>query len=70
VVRPGGKLAIGFEPPTELRKWPGHHFGFRLYEESELRALMKDAGFTDFSLTEGRGRKPDYFLCLTGHRSA
>ena len=69
VVRPGGRLAIAFEPPEELRKWPGHRFGFRLFEEAEVRRLMEDAGFTRIRRAEGRGRKPDYFICLTGERA-
>ena len=70
VVRPGGLLAIAFEPPDELRKWPGHRYGFRLYEEEEVARLMEGAGFGAIRRAEGRGRKPDYFLCLTGVRSA
>jgi arsenite methyltransferase len=70
VVRPGGRLAIAFEPPEELRKWPGHRHGFRLFEEAEVRALMDKAGFGDLRVAEGRGRRPDRFLCLTGTRRA
>ena len=68
VVRPGGRLAVAFEPPEELRKWPGHRHGFRLFEEREVRALMKQAGFADIARAEGTGRKPDRFLCLTATR--
>lgn len=70
VVRPGGILLIAFEPPEELRKWPGHRHGFRLYEEVEVRRLMEAAGFVRIRRVEGRGRKPDFFLCLTGERAA
>ena len=69
VVRPGGRLAIAFEPADALRQWPGHRFGFRLFEEDEVRALMVDAGFVAVRRAEGRGRKPDFFLCLTGERA-
>ena len=68
VIRPGGRLAIAFEPPAELRKWPGHRFGFRLFEEAEVRSLMIGAGFANVARAEGRGRMPDHFLCLTGER--
>jgi SAM-dependent methyltransferase len=68
VVRPGGCLAIAFEPPEELRKWPGHVHGFRLFPEEEVRALMEAAGFCDVRAAWGSGRKPDRFLCLTGTR--
>ena len=68
VLRPGGRLALCFEPPEELRKWPGHRYGFRLYDETQARALMEAAGFGRIRRAEGRGRKPDRFLCLTGER--
>lgn len=68
VVRPGGRLAIAFEPPEELRKWPGHRFGFSLFEEAEVLALMEQGDFSEIRRAEGRGRKPDRFLCLTGRR--
>jgi SAM-dependent methyltransferase len=68
VLRPGGRLAVCFEPPEELRKWPGHRFGFRLVDEGEVRRLMEEAGFARISCAEGRGRMPDRFLCLTGER--
>jgi arsenite methyltransferase len=70
VVRPGGTLAISFEPPIELRKWPGHRHGFRLFEEEELASLMTSAGFASICRSEGFGRKPDCFLCLTAERVA
>ena len=70
VVRPGGLLCIAFEPPEEVAKWPGSRFGFRAHEETEVRGLMEQAGFGSIHRAEGRGRRPDYFLCLTGVRVA
>lgn len=70
VVRPGGTLTVCFEPPDELRKWPGHRFGFSLYEEGEVVALMTAAGFGRILRAEGKGGKPERFLCLTGERLA
>lgn len=69
VVRPGGTLSIAFEPPEELRKWPGHRFGFRVFEEAEVVRLMEEAGFSSVRRAEGTGRKPDRFVCLTGERA-
>lgn len=70
VLRPGGRLAICIEPAEELRKWPGHRHSFRLFEEPEVRRLMEQAGFGGIDCVEGRGRKPDRFICLTGTRAA
>jgi ubiquinone/menaquinone biosynthesis C-methylase UbiE len=68
VTRPGGRLAIAWEPPEELSKWPGHVHGFRLVSEEDLRALLAQSGFAPLRCVEGRGRKPDRFLCLTAQR--
>jgi len=68
VTKPGGRLAIVFEPAAELRKWPGHRFGFRLFEPAEVRALMESAGFADIVERWGTGRKPARFCCLSGER--
>jgi SAM-dependent methyltransferase len=68
VMKPGGRLVIVFEPAAELRKWPGHRFGFRLFEPAEVRALMEAAGFADVAERWGTGRRPARFCCLSGER--
>jgi len=68
IVKSGGLLAIAWEPPEELSKWPGHVHGFRLVSEEALRALLAASGFEPLRCVEGRGRKPDRFLCLTARR--
>jgi SAM-dependent methyltransferase len=65
VIRPAGRLVLCFEPPDELRKWPGHRFGFRLLEVDEVKRLMKSAGFDAVTEAWGTGRKPDRFCCLS-----
>jgi SAM-dependent methyltransferase len=68
VLRPGGLLLLAFEPAEELRKYPGHVHGFRLFEVAEVRALMEQAGFVATEETWGTGRKPDRFCCLSARR--
>lgn len=70
VTKPGGRLALVFEPGAELRKWPGHRFGFRLFEPAEVKALMEAAGFGNVSECWGTGRRPARFCCLSGERLA
>ena len=70
VTRPGGRLAVAFEPPEALRKWPGHLYGFRLIEELDVRKLMEDAGFDRIRRAEGRDGRGEVFVCLTGERAA
>lgn len=68
VVKAGGRLVLCFEPPEELRKWPGHRFGFRLLEVREVRTLMEQAGFGDVGEAWGAGRRPDRFCALSAVR--
>lgn len=68
VIRPGGRLVICFEPAYELRKWPGHEHGFRLYEGHDVQRLFAEAGFDKVVGRWGTGRKPDRFLCLSATR--
>ena len=70
VVPPGRSHSTCFEPPEALSKWPGHRFGFRLFAEAEVKALMEKGGFGSVRRAQGLGRKPDVFLCLTGERVA
>jgi ubiquinone/menaquinone biosynthesis C-methylase UbiE len=70
VIRPGGVVILCFEPPEELRKWPGHVHGFRAYSVDDLVAHAGRAGFDSISLVAGTGRKPDVFLCLSLRRRA
>jgi ubiquinone/menaquinone biosynthesis C-methylase UbiE len=69
VIRPGGRLVLVFEPAEELRKWPGHAFGFRLFEREEVEALVAKAGFHVRTVEAGHGRKPDRFLGLSAERA-
>lgn len=68
VVKPEGRLALVFEPARELRKWPGHRYGFRLFEVAEVKALMEAAGFAEIEESWGTGRRPARFCCLSGER--
>jgi SAM-dependent methyltransferase len=68
VLRPNGTLVLCFEPADELRKWPGHRHGFRLFEVAEVRALIEAAGFGAIEEAWGMGRKPDRFCRLSATR--
>ena len=69
VLRPGGRLVLCFEPPEELRKWPGHVHGFRLLEVAQVRALVEGAGFGRVEEAWGTGRKPARFCALSAARA-
>ncbi len=46
ILRPGGKLVIGFGDREELRKKPLSPEVFRLYSRSEVKNILKNSGFT------------------------
>jgi ubiquinone/menaquinone biosynthesis C-methylase UbiE len=68
VLRPGGRLVLGFEPPEELARWRGSRFGFRAFSRAEVEAMLRAAGFGSIACVEGKGRKPDRFLTLSAER--
>ena len=45
VLRPGGRVVLGYRARTVLRLSPVTWFGFRLYSDEKVEQLLKDAGF-------------------------
>ena len=68
VLRPGGKLVLGFEAPETLRAWPGHRFGFRVYDAPEVVALAEATGFGDAQVHEGLEPKYGRIICVSCER--
>ena len=64
VLRPGGTLVLGFEAPETLRAWPGHRFGFRVYDAPEVVALAEAAGFGNAQVHEGLEPKFGRIICV------
>jgi SAM-dependent methyltransferase len=64
VLRPGGRLVIGFSPAEAMRKMPKRltEHGFTLFEPDDLRRLLEDAGFGGIAMVPGHGPRGD-FLC-------
>ena len=68
VLRPGGALVLGFEAPETLRAWPGHRFGFRVYDAPEVVALAEAAGFGNAQVHEGLEPKYGRIICVSCER--
>lgn len=68
VVRPGGTLVLGFEAPETLRAWPGHRFGFRVYDAPEVVALAQAAGFGNAEVHEGLEPRFGRIICVKCER--
>ena len=68
VLRPSGRLVLGFEAPETLRAWPGHRFGFRVYDAPEVVRLAAAAGFGNVEVHEGREPKFGKIYCVKAER--
>jgi len=58
VLRPGGKVVVSIEWNAEDGLDHTKHvekYEMRIYTEDEVRALMKEAGFSDISITYAKG---------------
>ncbi len=68
MLRPGGALLLGFEAPETLRAWPGHHYGFTVYDPGEVVRLAVGAGFGDAEVHEGLEPKFGRIFCVKVRR--
>ena len=68
VIRPGGRLVLGFQTPQSVRAWPGHRFGFHAWDEGEVAPAMGAAGFESLVSKRGSDRKLGEFVCIAGIR--
>jgi SAM-dependent methyltransferase len=64
VLRPGGALLLGFEAPETLRAWPGHRYGFTIYDPGEVVRLAAGAGLGDAEVHEGLEPKFGRIFCV------
>jgi ubiquinone/menaquinone biosynthesis C-methylase UbiE len=65
VVKGGGRVVLVWETPEKLRAWPGHLYGFNVYDESDVRRAAEAAGFQAFG-----AEREDGFIVLSLRRAA
>ena len=68
VIRKGGTLVLGFEAPETLRAWPGHRYGFTVYEAGEVVRLLVDGGFGNAEVHDGMEPKFGRIYCVKVER--
>ncbi|MDP8912245.1 MAG: class I SAM-dependent methyltransferase [Pseudomonadota bacterium] len=68
VLRPGGALLLGFEAPETLRAWPGHRYGFTVYDPVEVVRLAANAGFGNAEVHQGLEPKFGKIFCVKVER--
>lgn len=66
VLRAGGQILLCFNSREDLKAWPIHKHGFRLYEVAEVESLLRVAGFTTIELVSAADARQGLFYCVTG----
>jgi ubiquinone/menaquinone biosynthesis C-methylase UbiE len=66
VLRPDGRILLCFNAKEDLALWPGHKYGFRLYDLAEVEKLLKVAGFTSIEATSANDSAQGMFYCIGG----
>ena len=69
VLRPGGRLVIGFRPPEILRGFSFTRHEFTLYSSEQLSGLLEAAGFSGIRMVENAG-DPTGSVSAVAHRPA
>lgn len=69
VLRPGGRLVIGFVSPEDMRRDGFATQGFSLYSPEELATALVAAGFAPGTLRSGRDRRGQFYS-LVAERGA
>jgi SAM-dependent methyltransferase len=61
VLKPGGRLVLGFQTAEAVRAWPGHVHGFTAWETADVEAALDAGGFRVVAVQAGRNwRVRDY----------
>jgi SAM-dependent methyltransferase len=61
VLRPGGRLVLGFQTAGAVRAWPGHVHGFHDWEDEAIAQAVEAAGFAILEIRPGHSaRVGDY----------
>ncbi|WP_245872861.1 class I SAM-dependent methyltransferase [Deinococcus planocerae] len=67
VLKPGGRLLLGYHPAAGLKNKGLEQYGFRLYSEGALDALLRERGFASIRHTHGTGT-PYGAICTRAYR--
>ncbi|HEY1016853.1 MAG TPA: methyltransferase domain-containing protein, partial [Herpetosiphonaceae bacterium] len=68
VLRPGGRLALGFRPRALVERLRFQDYGYRPFDGEELRDLAAACGFADLRLLPEPDPPSMPGVCLAGVR--
>ncbi|PTM58613.1 class I SAM-dependent methyltransferase [Desmospora activa] len=69
VLKPGGKLAIGFRSKAIMSQWASEEYDFSLYtpEVDEVESLLKETGYSNISIEQFREKSMEYYCAVAKH---
>ena len=59
-----GVLVLGFDDKNEMSQWPGHSYGFTLYDVDEVQAVLDSFGFSEIEVVSGKTKEWGLFHCV------
>ena len=65
-----GLLVLGFDDKSEMRQWPGHRYGFTMYDVDEVRAALDGCGFSEIEVVSGKTKGWGLFHCVHAKKKA
>ena len=65
-----GILVLGFDDKTEMSQWPGHSYGFTMYDVDEVRAVLDFFGFSEIEVVSGKTKEWGLFHCVKARKKA
>jgi SAM-dependent methyltransferase len=69
VLRPGGRLVLGFQTAEAVRAWPGHVHGFHAWDEAAIVAAAEAAGFQISGVQAGHDPRVRDYRTLVARRA-
>ncbi len=70
VLRPGGRLVVGFVSPEDMRRDGLHTQGFSMHSPAELAKALALAGFSPGPLRSGHDRRGQFYSLVAARAAA
>lgn len=66
VLKPGGKLAIGFRSNSVMSQWRSEDYGYSLYtpEVDEVESLLKEVGYSSIRIERYKDKSMEYYCVV------
>lgn len=69
VLKPGGRLVLGFQTAESVRAWPGHVHGLKAWDEAEIVRATDGAGLRVVSVRPGHSVRVGDFRTLVARKA-